>query len=710
MSRAALLLALALAALPAAASAAVPPALGPEGRVYPLRRRRRQGAARRPAGDAAARRAAAGRRGAGGRVGRGAALPGGALRRRAGRPGRDAAGAAGRAGGDRGARGRARRRAAGAAPRPACCASDRTPPPGRSCRGRRRSRRRSRRTRSCRCRAATRSSAAARRGVWRTAPPRASSHPPDVLAATATPDGTIVLAFGGSDRLLALPPGAPAARAARRDRRGRVDRAAAAARRRSPRRPRELLRRRRPRRRLGRGGVPPARYGLGTGDGGPFEAPGRPAGRDRARRGGAPARGRGQPRAARGPARDRAHARRRRARDLRRAAPGEVTISSTFAGAAGIEVRSGGEVVTSAIAEVGAGETTVPLPDPPPPGTYTVAVRVTAADGREARHRMRVVTLRRLSRVEALREARRYERRSRVRGLEIDLRRCERAGTLRFSCQALAVERRPGPDRRRCAGIWFARLRPRRPPQPCARSAEGLPRARAGPMRAALLALALLAGLPGRGAGRRARRVRARLRGASCTGSEGGFRWTGRETLDAHQPRPGAARGRLRPALGQRRARLPQTALRRDLEPRGRRARRPDAARLHRRADQAGRADRTGCARQRRLRRRHPRAAQPARPLRPRRQARGAALQRDPGARAPRGRRLAARQVVRLGRGVDVPRRGVARPARRARPGPDRRPGRAPAGRLPAASATAATTRSRRAGCARARRRWPGWR
>ena len=36
VSRAALLLALALAALPAAASAAVPPALGPDGRVYPL--------------------------------------------------------------------------------------------------------------------------------------------------------------------------------------------------------------------------------------------------------------------------------------------------------------------------------------------------------------------------------------------------------------------------------------------------------------------------------------------------------------------------------------------------------------------------------------------------------------------------------------------------------------------------------------------------
>ena len=36
MSRAVLLVLVALAALPAAAGAAVPPALGPEGRVYPL--------------------------------------------------------------------------------------------------------------------------------------------------------------------------------------------------------------------------------------------------------------------------------------------------------------------------------------------------------------------------------------------------------------------------------------------------------------------------------------------------------------------------------------------------------------------------------------------------------------------------------------------------------------------------------------------------
>jgi len=117
-------------------------------------------------------------------------------------------------------------------------------------------------------------------------------------------------------------------------------------------------------------------------------------------------------------------------------------------------------VLTFAIAEVGAGETTVRLLDPPPPGTYTVALTVTAADGRQARHRMRVVTLRRLGRTEARREGRRFERRSRVRGFSIDLRRCRRAGDTRFSCQAVQVERRPGRDRRVCAGVWTVLLRP----------------------------------------------------------------------------------------------------------------------------------------------------------------------------------------------------------------------------------------------------------
>ena len=41
---------------------------------------------------------------------------------------------------------------------------------------------------------------------------------------------------------------------------------------------------------------------------------------------------------------------------------------------------------------------------------------------------------------------------------------------------------------------------------------------------------------------------------------------------------------------------------------------------------------------------------------------------------------------------------------------PDRRAGCAPARTAPGCSATAATTRSRRGGCARARRRWPAWR
>ena len=139
---------------------------------------------------------------------------------------------------------------------------------------------------------------------------------------------------------------------------------------------------------------------------------------------------------------------------------GSVTISSTFAGAAGIEVRSGGEVVTAAIAEIGAGRTRVQLRDPPPPGDYRVALKLTAPGGREARHHLRVVTLRRLSRTEARREARHFERRSRVQGLALDLRRCERAGARRFTCRAVQVERRPGPDRAVCVGVWTAQLRP----------------------------------------------------------------------------------------------------------------------------------------------------------------------------------------------------------------------------------------------------------
>jgi hypothetical protein len=146
-------------------------------------------------------------------------------------------------------------------------------------------------------------------------------------------------------------------------------------------------------------------------------------------------------------------------RGLRR---GEVTISSTFAGAAGIEVRSGGEVVTAALAPVQPGETAVPLVDPPPPGIYVVALRLTAPDGREARHRMRVVTLPRLPRTLARRAIRRYERRARLGGAAwIELQRCGRTGAKTFACRAVQVERRRrAPDRRQCVGVWTARLRP----------------------------------------------------------------------------------------------------------------------------------------------------------------------------------------------------------------------------------------------------------
>ena len=459
MSRAALLLALALAALPAAASAAVPPALGPDGRVYPLL----GGGARAPRDGLPATQLRVGLLLGAAALADGsvavlpfreepfAVAPDGRVATLPEPPGKpeeisalvgapDGALLALRGGG-------VLRLGPDAAdwaelPRPPAIPASFVPdtllplPAGYALVG--------------------------RRATWRVEGGTAAraSHPPDVLAATAAPDGTIVLAFGGSDRLLALPPGAPARelRAATggdewigllplpagdllgvRANSFAVDVLAGGSTVDASLRP---------------------EYGLGTGDGGPFEAQGDlpvaiapdgavllPGGADNPVRLAVPP-GSTRTLAAVAPATYAA---------LRR---GEVTISSTFAGAAGIAVRSGGEVVTSAIAAVGPGETTVPLPDPPPPGTYTVAVRVTATDGREARHRMRVVTLRRLSRVEALREARRYERRSRVRGLEIDLRRCERAGTLRFSCQALAVERRRGPDRRRCAGIWFARLRP----------------------------------------------------------------------------------------------------------------------------------------------------------------------------------------------------------------------------------------------------------
>ena len=285
-------------------------------------------------------------------------------------------------------------------------------------------------------------------------------HPPDPSAATATADGTIVLGFFDDRRLLALPPNAPP----------RVFRAASgmspwarllslpgggiAGLRDDPFRL-EIL---------GADGALQAtlrtRDGLGSGDGGPFERQlempvGRtpdgafllPGGPDFQLRLAVPP----------GTARPLAAIARGTYDGLRR---GTVTIASTFAGAAGIEVRSGGEVVTAALAEVGAGTTRVQLRDPPPPGDYRVALRLTAPGGGEARHHLRVVTLRRLSRTEAHRAARRFERRSHVQGPGLDVGRCERAGARRFACQAVQVERRPGPDGRVCAGIWAARLRP----------------------------------------------------------------------------------------------------------------------------------------------------------------------------------------------------------------------------------------------------------
>jgi hypothetical protein len=78
---------------------------------------------------------------------------------------------------------------------------------------------------------------------------------------------------------------------------------------------------------------------------------------------------------------------------------------------------------------------------------------------------MEVVTLERLSRRAARRAKRRFELRSalgdREGGTRMDLRLCRRAGAKAFTCQAVQVQwSRGAPDRRRCAGVWTARLRP----------------------------------------------------------------------------------------------------------------------------------------------------------------------------------------------------------------------------------------------------------
>jgi hypothetical protein len=146
-------------------------------------------------------------------------------------------------------------------------------------------------------------------------------------------------------------------------------------------------------------------------------------------------------------------------------AGGAVTVSSTFAGTAAVEVRSGGAVLTRGTAAVGPGETAVALPGAPPPGRYTVALTVTAPDGREALHRMTVVTLERLSRAAAVQARRRFERRSHVGNGEgetyVDLRRCGRVDARTYSCQAVQVVVGRGiTTRHLCVGIWTARLRP----------------------------------------------------------------------------------------------------------------------------------------------------------------------------------------------------------------------------------------------------------
>jgi hypothetical protein len=148
-------------------------------------------------------------------------------------------------------------------------------------------------------------------------------------------------------------------------------------------------------------------------------------------------------------------------------AAGTVTVASTVAGTAAVEVRDDdGEVVAAATAPVAVGETIVALPEAPLPGRYRVTLTVTVPDGRETADRLRVLTLERLTRAAALRERRRFQRESSVGefdgGQYVDLRRCRRDGARAYSCQAVQVswQRKPRRDIRRCVGIWVAQLRP----------------------------------------------------------------------------------------------------------------------------------------------------------------------------------------------------------------------------------------------------------
>ena len=455
VSRAALLLALTLAVLPASASAAVPAALGPDGRESPLL----GGGARAPRTACRRRSCASGccwGRGAGGRGGRGAALPGGALRRRAdGRGatlpdppgGREDLALAGAS--DAHCWRAPRRRAApptGAAawaelPRPAAIPASFVPDTLRAPGG-------------LRARWSPHDVARGRRHR------HARSRRRTCSPATAAPDGTIVLAFGGSDRLLALPPGAPARELRRRARRGRVigilPLPAAIPGVRATSSPWTSSAAARPWRR------PPARVRARHGRRRSVRGAGRPAGRDRARRGGAPARGRGQPRAARGAARNDA--------PLAAVAPatyaalrrGAVAISSTFAGAAGIEVRSGGAVVTSAIARSGRGRR--PVAAGPPAARDLHRRRAHHRHGRpQAWHRMRVRHLapalaRRGAAARPAVPVRAALARTRPRDRPPALR---ARGDAASPARPSRSTRRRRADRRRCAsGVWFARLRP----------------------------------------------------------------------------------------------------------------------------------------------------------------------------------------------------------------------------------------------------------
>jgi hypothetical protein len=130
---------------------------------------------------------------------------------------------------------------------------------------------------------------------------------------------------------------------------------------------------------------------------------------------------------------------------------------------AAIELRRGGTVIGSVTAEVPPGETAVSVPAPPP-GRFVVALRLTAADRREALHRMPVVTLQRLSRRLALAERRRFQRRSRsgegATSQFIDLRLCARASATSYRCQAVQVIAGPRRRSRTCVGVWTATVRP----------------------------------------------------------------------------------------------------------------------------------------------------------------------------------------------------------------------------------------------------------